>query len=199
MKALLLGEGSSDRALLPALRWLLDLHSPVPATLEWLDSAHLPGRKTLQERVMGAGRVAPCNLLFVHRDADRQGAEHRYDEIRRATGDLPHVGVVPVRMTEAWLLFDEPAIRAAAGRPSGTHEIGLPRLAQLEDLPDPKKTLLDVLAAAHGATGRRAQRFDERAAIHRVADLIEDWTPLRRLSAFARLEADVRAAVQPYR
>ena len=68
-------------------------------------------------------------MLFVHRDADSSqesssaGPERRYDEVARAVADASYdgawVGIVPVRMTEAWLLLDESAIRRVAGRPHG--------------------------------------------------------------------------------
>jgi hypothetical protein len=39
-----------------------------------------------------------------------------------------HIPVVPVRMTEAWLLADEFAIRSAPGNPNGTQSLDLPDL-----------------------------------------------------------------------
>ena len=50
----------------------------------------------------------------------------RKNEIERAVAEAFQAGqppawasVIPVRMREAWLLFDETAIRKAAGNPSG--------------------------------------------------------------------------------
>jgi hypothetical protein len=48
---------------------------------------------------------------------------------------------------------------------------------------------------ASGATGRRAKRFKPAVAAHRLADLVVDWRPLRTLSAFQGLEADIRSAL----
>jgi hypothetical protein len=73
--------------------------------------------------------------------------------------------------------------------------LGLPPLARTEHLPDPKRALRDALVSAHGADGRRARQFRPDAARHRVAELIEDGSPLRQLSAFRQLEADTRAAL----
>lgn len=138
----------------------------------------------------------PCDVLFVHRDSDSQPPRWRYDEIAAAAREHPHVAVVPVKMTEAWLLFDERALRAAAGRPSGRDDLQLPSLSQVERIADPKEVLKQALRRANGATGRRARRFRPSAAMHRLADLIEDWSPLRRLDAFQRLEADTRAVLR---
>jgi hypothetical protein len=67
----------------------------------------------------------PCELLFLHRDADSAGRDKRLDEIHSwikeagvtASGVVP---VIPVRMTEKWLLVDERAIRRAASNPNGS-------------------------------------------------------------------------------
>jgi len=190
-----LGEGSSDRVLLPVLRWVIERVTPEEFRVVWVDTSLFTTGPTLAEKVRGALAVQPCGLLFVHRDADNQPPEWRFEEIRQAAGDQPHVAVVPIRMTEAWLLFDEGAIRAAAGRVSGREPLRLPALSRLEQVSDPKRVLRDALVMAHGATRRRARRFHPADARHRLADLIEDWTPLRQLTAFQRLEADTRDAL----
>lgn len=107
----------------------------------------------------------------------------------------PTVKVVPVRMTEAWLLVDEKAIRSAADRPGGAARLALPRLSQIEALADPTAELRSALLAAADVSGRRAKRFNDElpTRIYRVADLIDDFQPLRGLTAFKRLEADCRA------
>jgi hypothetical protein len=55
------------------------------------------------------------DLVVVHRDSDNVGADKRRDEIAQGAQDSgveSHVlPVIPVRMTEAWLLLDESAIR----------------------------------------------------------------------------------------
>jgi hypothetical protein len=137
----------------------------------------------------------PCDILFVHRDAEREPREKRLAEIRRAAGDagVPvFIPVVPVRMTEAWFLIDERAIRQAAGNPNGETALQLPKVASLEKVPDPKKLLRDSLIRASEKTGRRLQQFErdlgERA--QRVAELIEDFSPLRQLAAFKDFEKD---------
>lgn len=191
----LLGEGSSDRALLPVLRWVLERATPAEFRVAWVDTSLFTTGPKLADKVRGALTVQPCRLLFVHRDADNQPPELRFDEIRLAAGAQPHVAVVPIRTTEAWLLIDEAAIRAAAGRVSGKESLSLPAQSRIEQVSDPKRVLRDALVTAHGATGRRARRFHPADARMRLADLVDDWSPLRQLSAFQRLEADTRAAL----
>ncbi|HUT94205.1 MAG TPA: hypothetical protein VMY37_32390 [Thermoguttaceae bacterium] len=107
----------------------------------------------------------------------------------------PAVPVVPVRMTEAWLLFDEKAIRRAAGNPNGTDPLQVP-VRQAEDIPDPKAVLHEALRTASGLSGRRRQKFNVRDAVHRVGEYIDDFSPLRRLSAFQRLEEDLATVLR---
>ena len=195
MIAALLAEGSSDRALLPILSWVLAKVSPLQVDLQWISGDVMGPARTLADKVMRAQVIGSFPLLFIHRDADAVDPEQRHEEIAQAAGDRSFVAVVPIRMMETWLLADEPAIRVAAGRPSGNEPLGLPRTSQLETVSDPKSMLREALRLAHGATGRRAKKFNHGAAVHRVAALVDDWTPLRKLSAFRRCESDTRAAL----
>jgi hypothetical protein len=106
------------------------------------------------------------------------------------------VAVIPVRMQEAWLLFDEAAIRRAADNPAGRTPLGLPPLTQCEGLPDPKALLHEILREASGLGARRREKMNVSRAARRIPDFIGDFTPLRCLPAFATLEADIGEAIQ---
>jgi hypothetical protein len=120
------------------------------------------------------------DLIAVHRDADSQGVSARVEEIAAAVAavavDVPHVPVVPVRMTEAWLLTSEEDLRWVAGNPNGRTDLNLPGLGSLERVADPKGLLKDVLARASGASGRRLDRFHKRFSQHR-RQLLERLDP----------------------
>jgi hypothetical protein len=77
-------------------------------------------------------------------------------------------------MTEAWLLINESSLREAAGNPRGTLQLNFPKASRLEDLPDPKASLRQLLKDASDLKGRRLQRFDSPSAIQRLAELIQD-------------------------
>lgn len=196
----LFAEGPTDRALLPILDWAIR-ESIEPDTVghEFLPKSELREEFTMAERLETAVKIFPCDILFVHRDADKQKPELRYDEIGRAIAELvakgiavPHVCVVPIRMTEAWLLLDESAIRRAAANPNGTEALHIPKVKQLETIPDPKARLHEVLRNASGKRGRRRASFDVQEAAALVPEFIASFVPLRQLGAFARLEADLR-------
>lgn len=193
----LLADGSSDQVLRPILRWLLDMHCPLPHHIEFAPM----GTGKLEIRIAKALDEYPCNLLFVHRDSEREDPGDRQLEIDHAWAcqdaqTTRIVAVIPVRMTEAWLLFDESAIRHAAGNPNGTVEIRLPKLSRVEQLPDPKGILFDVLRLASGQTPTRLRKFRPEQCRHRIADWTQDFSPLRQLPAFQRLEAQVQAVFQ---
>lgn len=142
----------------------------------------------------------PCDILFIHRDAEAQPWHPRQDEVQRALeelhdGQLPlTVCVIPVRMQEARLLFDEAAVRAAAANRNYA-EPDLPPLNRLESLPNPKAELHERLRQASGLSGRRLKRLNVGRLAHFVAQNIENYEPLRQLEAFRRLEQDVRLAL----
>ena len=190
----LLTDGPSDVVLLPILRWLLNEHLPTYGLQgTWADTRpfHL---RTLEDRITQAINYYPCDMLFIHRDAEKEPAENRYKEVYEALQRLkqpisvPVVCVVPVRMQEAWLLFDEAAIRYAAGNPNGKVPISLPSLLNIEGRPDPKEDLYSLLKQASGLQGRRLKKFSETDHARNVTRYIEDFSPLRSLSAFQNFE-----------
>lgn len=198
LQATLVTDGSSDAVLVPILEWLMKRLTTERFEIRWADIRGIHDQpRCLDEKLVAAVREYPCQLLFVHRDAEGQDPRLRYAEIDEAASgtECSHVGIVPVRMQEAWLLHDEAALREAAGRPSGTEDLDLPPLHRWEKLPDPKRVLHAALRAANGAKGRRAKTFRPGRAAHRLANLITDWAPLRGLVAFTQLEEDTRTAL----
>lgn len=192
ISAWLVADGSSDKALIAPLEWLLREHTNLSVRLGAVEFGLLPRPpRTLSERVAVAAELFPADLFFFHRDAERTPHQTRVAEILAALpGRLPGAGipVVPVRMTEAWLLIDASAIRTAAGNPNGRVQLSMPALRQLEQLPDPKRRLYDLLRQAGDLGRRRRQRQPVRRQVHQVARLIGDFSPLRQLRAFADLE-----------
>ena len=197
LQVTLVTDGSSDAVLVPVLQWVIAELTVEDFEIRWADLRGLGDMsRGLAWKLTEAFRAYPCDLLFVHRDAEGQDPDVRYGEVQGANRtECDHVCVVPVRMQEAWLLHDEAAVREAAGRPAGTEALSLPPARRWERLPDPKEVLYQALRTASGARGRRARRFNPGRAAHRLADLITDWSPLRNLAAFNRLESDTRSAL----
>jgi hypothetical protein len=200
----LVTDGTSDDALIPPLTWLLlEQGVACPISPTWADLSRLRERpKGLRERIERSLDLYPCELLFVHRDAENQSPEKRRQEVRDALSGLvptiklpPFANVIPVRMTEAWLLFDEQALRWVAGNPNGKMPLDLPKIAELEHKPDPKDELHRRLRIASGLQGRRLKNFTMAGRARRVAERLGSFAPLRSLSAFAALEAEIARVV----
>ena len=198
----LLSEGGSDRALMPIIDWLLYQYFPdVSIQGRWAELRSLPHPpRGLTARIQTAIELEPCDILFVHRDSNSAGPELRrleivdaFDRVILQEQSLPRLlPVVPIRMTEAWLLADENALRTAAGNPTGTMPLAIPNINELESLLNPKDLLHELLRTAIGLSARRRQKSPVGRWVHRLAELIQDFAPLRQLSGFRKLEEDVR-------
>jgi len=204
----LVTDGSSDRALIPILNWLL-IENGVgrPIQPAWADFSvlSLPDRTKLVDRIRLGLVYYPCDLLFVHRDAERESRESRVQEIDEAIACLPedlspkYVCVIPRRMQEAWLLVDEAAIKAAAGNKGYAGQLEMPVVSRLENLADPKSVLNELLRQASDLNRRRQRSFRVAKHARLVTEFIDDFSPLRQLSAFSALEEEVSIAIQENR
>lgn len=201
----LLCDGPADKALMPILTWLLQQYlSDRAIQPRWADLRRLPRPpKELHKRIQAGLDLYPCDLLFVHRDAEGESLEGRLTEIGEAVAEAgvdkeipPSIGVVPVRMTEAWLLFDATAIREASGNPNGTVSLDLPKLVTIENLSNPKEKLHSLMREATELGTHRRRRFNVDNAILRIPEYAQDFSPLRRLPAFSSLDSRLRATVE---
>ena len=200
----LVSDGPSDVALLPMIRWSVAKHAAqFSVEAVWADLRRSRFRpRSLADKITEAVSLYPCDILFVHRDAEGQPPDWRRDEIGRAIAaarggklGIPYVCLIPVRMQEAWLLLDSMAIRRAANNPNGRVPLRMPAIDRIETVPDPKCMLYDLLRAASGLRKRRLSAFRPGNQARLVSEYISDMTILRNLSAFQRFEADVRDVV----
>jgi hypothetical protein len=201
IKYVLLSDGSSDKMLMPILDWLLRGQCQNYAiNSEWADLGRLQHPpKMLTARIKKTIELYEPDILFIHRDAEKQPFELRRKEIIDALAgqtNPPAVCVIPIRMQEAWLLFEERAIRKAAGNPNGGIALRLPEIDTLESLPDPKLLLFSLINKASGFTGRRLKKLETRKLAHLVSQQIDDFASLRTLFAFQALESELSAVVQ---
>ena len=198
--ATLVTDGSSDKLLAPLIELLLSTHTEL--AYQVVHAEGLPPLSSgLSARIDSALELFPCDVLFVHRDDEGAGATVRQQEIEgewansRKTAAL--ICVIPVRMTEAWLLTSEAPIRAAVGNPNGTDSLDLPTAKSIESLPDPKAILFEALKAASGLNSARKRRFNPHHYRHRVTELTDDLVPLRKLSSFMHLEVQIQNHLNP--
>lgn len=195
VSATLLTDGSSDRLLKPLIELLFSEHTNLPYQVNCAEGL-LPMVKGLKSRIEWALKLFPCDFLFVHRDDEGVGAAVRQQEIEASWSETQQttvlICVIPVRMTEAWLIANANPIRWAVGNPNGTEALDLPAAKDIESSPDPKEILFAALKAASGLNARRKARFNPHQFRHRVSDLTDDLAPLRLLASFKHLEGQVK-------
>jgi hypothetical protein len=204
---LFVAEGTSDEPLAEHIELLFLCHG-VSVSLSRPDFSRLPKvAKDVGARVRAGLTLAggPVDLIVVHRDADNAGRHARQQEIESAVqplaGPAELVPVIPVRMTEAWLLLDEAAIRQVAGNPRGRARLGLPKPHQAESIADPKEVLRDCLLKAAEVTGRRRDVVAKRFNQHR-RQLFERLDPagaIAHLDSWRCLVTDVDTVVKRWR
>jgi hypothetical protein len=125
----LVTDGPTDSVLLRHIDWVISQHTSIAVRSIWADLSRLRHRpRNLVQRIQTALDLYPCDMLCVHRDAERDEPSIRVREIQSAASALhlptsPIVCVVPVRMQEAWLLFDESAIKKGGRESARTCKI----------------------------------------------------------------------------
>lgn len=183
----LIADGSSDRALIPLIKLLLKEHLLLPFEEPQLIQET---KDSLAARVQDALEKYSLDILFIHRDAENETYEHREAEIRRSVplDKLDSViFVIPIKMTEAWLLTDPVAIRCAVGNPNSLIQLHLPKAAKVEQC-QAKDVLFETLTLACELGAQRRRKFKPEKYRHRVAELISDLNSLRLIPSFKRLE-----------
>jgi hypothetical protein len=192
----LAAEGPSDDMLLPIIDWVLGRALGSAAVF---NGRMWPCSSMRQRIEQAVTEFADTELLLVHADADsRTGYAERVAEINSAVHDLreaglalpPHVCIVPVRESEAWLLFDERAIRYAARKVNGKERWKFPS-HKYDEIADPKRELNTALDIASELTGRRLAKFRQNRQPLDVAKGIEDFSPLLKLDAFRAFHEDI--------
>lgn len=200
---LLVCEGSSDAALVRHLEELCILCGADEVTGVAPDLALVPEvGHTVAAKVEVALRLEPgVDLVFVHRDADGPDPRSRRAEIEAALEPVHHpalgVPLVPVQMTEAWLLLDEAQIRRAADNPNGRTVLNLPGPEEVEGIRQPKEVLFELLRTASELSGRRQRKF-EKTLVRRRRRLLEELRcdgPVSGVPAWQRLKVDVKEAL----
>lgn len=201
--ALFIREGTSDAPLADIVESMFREHdvsvritSPDFSLLEGRLSKDLPSRMRAGLKLMGAN----VDVIICHRDADNQGHDARRLEMVSALSTISApsllVPIIPVRMTEAWLLLDETAIRTVAGSPGGTNDLALPKKSEVERVADPKAVLKTSILRAAQVTGRRSARLNERFSSHRrqLLERLDCFGPVADLPSWKRMLAEIGVA-----
>ena len=198
MRCLLVCEGNSDAPLVSHIQRLLDVYGFQSSDFD----SSTDGRRLIDKMRNGLRQAERYDLLFVHRDADRAGADARHREIAQAIQQSgyhgPYVGIVPVRMTEAWLLLHAGEIRTAARNPRGRIPLNLPSPDAAARIANPKSALETALLDASELQGRHRDRL-RRTLPEMRNHLLENLPiggPLEQLESWTRFRDDTISALQ---
>jgi hypothetical protein len=201
VSGLFVAEGNSDAPLAAIVESLflessmtLHLTAPDYSLLESRVGKDLPSRVSAGIALMGR----EPDVVVLHRDTDNTDHPKRRQEMEEAVAASSHrahlVPVIPVRMTEAWLLLDEHAIRSVAGNPNGREPLDLPTVREAERIANPKETLQHAILTAAAVRGRRRKQLAARfpASRRRLLDGLSLTGAHSQLEGWKQLAADVR-------
>lgn len=195
---ILISDGTSDRVLLHIIDWtfLTVLGREVNGERADFSFQKRPPI-SLAEKISAAANLYETGLIIIHRDAEKETIHDRDKEIETAIEAANSAGktlkIIPVRMTEAWLLFDAEAILKTAAAAKNTVMPVLPDFKKLEMLPDPKETLSELLRKASGLAGRRLKKLNVPFLIQLLPQFINDFSPLEKLPSFQHFRQQIEA------
>jgi predicted CopG family antitoxin len=214
MRQLLVGfatEGNTDSRFLEsvifrALEWIV--FTEYSGQIEVLPLVSFDKEKgTFSEVVMKYAQKAyetGVMVLCIHVDADADTDEHvfinkinpAFEEVVKQVNDIyckNLVALVPVRMTEAWMLADKELLKRQLGVNSRDADLGIHR--KPEQYADPKEAIRNAIRIAFEDSPRRRDNLD-------IADLYTpigqsiDLEKLRKLSSFSKFEDAIREALR---
>ena len=205
----LYSEGSTDQHFLSDVirrtsRQILDRYGQYSLNVQPIDiiTFNKVGLKQDECILQAAHNAIDYHALVVHADADHRTNEKAFLErfkpgyalVQNQTNVCKHlVPIIPIQMTEAWMLVDHMALQDAIGTEMTARDLGLPPKARLvENDSDPKKTLHFVLQKANAHRPRR-QRHNQ-ASLSTLYSLLGREINLERLQqvpSYQQFESDL--------
>jgi hypothetical protein len=200
-------EGNSDALFLPTmitrvLQNLCDNHAPPEVGVSPVEVLPVDTSNGLVAGICGAARAwaESLQILFYHYDGSANPDRERrryWDPLCAAWPTVAAgrelVAVVPVREMEAWALADQSALREVVGASVAVHQAD--RLADMERLEDPKRTLKELTLRGRG-TRRHGRGPEEYLTL--LAERVS-FEELRTVPSFRRWYADTVEALRKMR
>lgn len=162
------------------------------------------------EAILQAARQSwGYQLLLIHSDADSRTAEAALGDRIQPGLDLvaqqddqtalcrQMVPVVPVTMTEAWMLADAATLYRILGTAQPNDSLEIPTSpAEIERLADPKEHLNQILRNASATRSRRRRKSRTVGQLYEPLGEQINLAELSRLSAYQRFQADLETALR---
>jgi len=207
----LYAEGATDKGFLPVLiqrtvqqlleekgRSVIDVSEPFVIDID-ADEASRQADRIL----VAARRAMGYHALLIHVDSDypqpdramRERVQPGLDLVQQSSEQLCRdlVPVIPVQMTESWMLADPDTLRAVIGTDATSAELGLPHLHEVESLADPKQRLQQAVRTA--GLRRRTPRKIEVGTIYRPLAERLSLQELQRVPSYQRFTGDMLAVL----
>ncbi|UYG07542.1 hypothetical protein [Halomonas sp. M4R1S46] len=159
-------EGTSDANLVEHLKNLLIQRGADEVSGQHADLSILrkPPGGSVREKLNAINELYPeANVVFIHRDADNQGAEERANEIKEQSENFPKttIPLIPVKITETWLLADKEKITEI----TGVEPNNIPPLKNLEKSGRAKEILMDCLTSGVKKKQKKTTFYRARAQL----------------------------------
>ncbi len=165
-------------------------------------------KKTFKEKVLEAAKAADQQgvmVLCVHTDADNSSDEKARAEriypsfeavLQAENGNTCKnlVAIVPVQMTEAWLLADEAVLLDAMMSSKHLRELGIENAP--ESYNDPKARIKEAIRSAHQNKRKRHRQQVSISDLYGPVGQQCDLEKLRRLDSFRKFEEEVRGSLK---
>lgn len=209
LTATLIRDGKSDTGMLtPIISWLFnDLYDDIILEMQSEDFKNVAYEikvGDILEKIKYVGKEINPDIIFVHRDSEKQGYDARLaeieDKIKNSNFYDKIVRVIPIRMTEAWLLTDARAICIASGikdkKKFKQVQDKLPKIGKIEEVSHPKMAIQDIIRELKKDKSSRNRGLPPMALI---ADNTENFAALRNLSAFKKFEEEVKTFIDKHR
>jgi len=141
-------------------------------------------------------------VLCVHTDADSKDDTHTFENkinpavihIQQSKEDICRniVAVVPVQMTEAWMLADTQLLKEEIGTDKSDSELGIFR--DPEEYADPKKLIKNIIAAVRQKEGKRRRHELKIADLYLPTGQKIKMEKLEKLNSYRKFKQGVREA-----
>lgn len=111
------------------------------------------------------------HVICVHCDSDSPDMENviqnsikpAFDAVNEMEGDVCKnlIAIIPVQMTEAWMLADINLLKSKIGTNKSDNELGLPtKISNIENISDPKETIVEALRIAQQDKSKRRKKLN---------------------------------------
>lgn len=204
-------EGKTDKRFLGNIirKTFEELAFECTGQIEVFEPEHLLVKEeSFVEHVVSAAKKAFwAHVLCVHTDADHQSDDVAFkNKINPSLLEISKsdesqicrnvVAVVPIQMTEAWMLADRDLFCREINTTKNHSELGLPiRFKQIESIDNPKRTIEEAIRISQLEVPRRRQKISIGDIYSPISQKI-DLNILSNLASYQKFRSQARSALK---